>query len=61
LDCRLDGPDCEIEVGKPLPGGEGVVVVILDHGREQVFAVHTDIRGRDVVASGYVYVVIEFA
>jgi hypothetical protein len=34
LDCRLDGRDCEIEVAKPLPS-RGVVVAILDHGREQ--------------------------
>jgi hypothetical protein len=62
LDCRLDGHDCEIEVGKPLPSGEGVVVAILDHGREQVFAVYTDSRDRDVVRIGrHVYAVTEFA
>jgi hypothetical protein len=62
LDCRLDGRDCEIEVGKPLPKGEGVVAAILDHGRGEVFAVHTDSRGRDVVRVGpHVYAVTEFA
>jgi hypothetical protein len=42
-------------------GGEGVVVAILDHGREEVFDVHTDSRGRDVVRVGrHVYAVTEF-
>lgn len=62
LDCRLDGHDCEIQVGEPLPTGEGVVVAILDHGREQVFAVYTDNREQDVVRiSRHVYAVTEFA
>jgi hypothetical protein len=62
LDCRLDGRDCEIEVGKPLPSGDGVVVAILDHGREEVFAVCTDNRQRDIVRVGrHVYAVTEFA
>jgi hypothetical protein len=62
LYCRLDGRDCEIEVGKPLPSGEGVVVAILDHGPAEVFAVHTDSRERDVVRVGrHVYAVTEFA
>jgi hypothetical protein len=60
LDCRLDGRDCEIEVGKSLPSRSGVVVAILDHGREQVFAVYT--HGGDVVRVGrHVYAVTEFA
>jgi hypothetical protein len=37
LDCRLDGRDCEMEVDKPLPSGEGVIAAILDDGREEVF------------------------
>jgi hypothetical protein len=41
LDCRFEGCDCEIEVGRPLPNGGNVVVAILDHGREESFAVHT--------------------
>jgi hypothetical protein len=41
LDCRFEGRDCEIEVGRPLPHGGDVVVAILDHGREESFAVHT--------------------
>jgi hypothetical protein len=62
LDCRLDGRDCEIEVGKPPPGRGGVVVAVLDHGREQVFAVYTDRGGGDVVRVGrHVYAVTEFA
>jgi hypothetical protein len=41
LDCRFEGRDCEIEVGRPLPHGGKLVVAILDHGREEAFAVHT--------------------
>jgi len=41
LDCRYEGPDCEIEVGRPMPDGGDVVVAILDHGREEAFVVHT--------------------
>jgi hypothetical protein len=41
LDCRFEGNDCEIEVGRPLPHGGEVVVAILDHGREEAYAVHT--------------------
>jgi hypothetical protein len=41
LDCRFEGGDCEIEVGRSLPHGGDVVVAILDHGREEAFAVHT--------------------
>jgi len=37
----LRGCDCEIEVGRPLPHGDNVVVAILDHGREESFVVHT--------------------
>jgi hypothetical protein len=41
LDCRFEGSDCEIEVGRPLPHGGEVVFAILDHGREEAFIVHT--------------------
>ena len=41
LDCRFEGRDCEIEVGRPMPDGGDVVVAILDHGREEAFVVHT--------------------
>ena len=41
LDCRFEGCDREIEVGRPLPRGGSVVVAILDHGREESFVVHT--------------------
>ena len=41
LDCRFEGCDCEIEVGRPLPHGDDVVVAILDHGREEAFVVYT--------------------
>ena len=40
-DCRYEGSDCEIEVGRPMPDGGDVVVAILDHGREEAFVVHT--------------------
>ncbi len=35
LECRFEGCDCEIEVGRPLPHGGDIVVAILDHGREE--------------------------
>jgi hypothetical protein len=61
LDCRLHGSDCEIEVGKPMPTGRGLVAAILDHGREQDFAVHGDGPESDVVCVGRpVYSVTEF-
>ena len=41
IDCRYEGSDCEIEVGRPMPDGGDVVVAILDHGREEAFVVHT--------------------
>lgn len=41
LRCRLDGCDQEIEVGKGVPRGDGVVAAILDHGRHEAFIVHT--------------------
>ena len=41
LDRRYKGSDCEIEVGRPLPQSDAVVVAILDHGREEAFAVYT--------------------
>jgi hypothetical protein len=41
LDCRFEGCDCEIEVGRPLPHGDDIVVAILDHGREEAFVVYT--------------------
>jgi hypothetical protein len=41
LECRHEGSDCEIEVGRPLPHGGDVVFAILDHGRDESYAVHT--------------------
>ena len=41
LDCRFEGSDCQIEVGRPLPHGEDLVTAILDHGRDEPYAVHT--------------------
>jgi hypothetical protein len=41
LDCRYPGSDCEIEVGRPLAPKRRGGVAILDHGREEAFAVYT--------------------
>lgn len=41
LNCRFEGSDCEIEVGRPFPAGGDLVVAILDHGRDEAYAVHT--------------------
>lgn len=41
LECRFEGSDCEIEVGKELPNGGDVVVAILDHGRDEAYVVYT--------------------
>jgi hypothetical protein len=62
LDCRYEGCDCEIEVGRPLPDGDAVVVAILDHGREEAFAVYT-LDGEDppTRVTRPVYAVTEFS
>jgi hypothetical protein len=62
LDCRFEGCDCEIEVGRPLPHGGEVVVAILDHGRDEAFAVHT-VDGADhpTRVARPVYTVTDFA
>lgn len=42
LDCRFEGGDCEIEVGRSLPNHDDeLVVAILDHGRDEPYLVHT--------------------
>jgi hypothetical protein len=41
LACRFEGSDCEIQVGRPLPHGGDLVTAILDHGRDEPYAVHT--------------------
>jgi hypothetical protein len=41
LSCRIEGHDCEVEVGKPFPHHGGMVSAILDHGREEPFIVCT--------------------
>lgn len=41
LECRFEGSDCEIEVGRPMPHGGDLVTAILDHGRDAPYAVHT--------------------
>ncbi len=63
LSCRLDGEDQEIEVGRPLSQGGGVVVAILDHGRHEAFCVHTDDGGSSAPArvSHPVYSVTELS
>jgi hypothetical protein len=63
LSCRFDGEDREIEVGRPLVKGGGVVVAILDHGRFEPFCVHTDGAGDGPPArvNHPVYSVTEFS
>lgn len=62
LDCRYEGSDCEIEVGRPLPHGGDLVVAILDHGREASYVVHTD-GGEDAptLIARPVYTVTDFS
>ncbi len=63
LNCRFDGQDREIEVGRPLSKGGDVVVAILDHGRFEGFCVHTDGGGESAPArvGRPVYSVTEFS
>jgi hypothetical protein len=62
LSCRLDGEDCVIEVGLPLPGRGGVVAAILDHGREEAFVVHIVGGSEEQIRIGRpVYLVTEFS
>jgi hypothetical protein len=63
LDCRFEGSDCEIEVGRPLPHGGDLVVAILDHGRDEPYAVHTrDASEEDMTrVARPVYDVTDFA
>ena len=62
LNCRLEGHDCEIEVGRPLPRHSAVVTAIIDHGREEPFVVHTLDEAADQVCVGRpVYSVTEFS
>jgi hypothetical protein len=63
LNCRFDGQDREIEVGRPLSKGGDVVVAILDHGRFEPFCVHTADAGKSSPArvSHPVYSVTEFS
>lgn len=63
LNCRFDGEDREIEVGRPLCEGGEIVAAILDHGRFEDFCVHTDDGGRSKPArvSHPVYSVTEFS
>jgi hypothetical protein len=62
LSCRFEGTDCEIEVGKSLPGGDDLVVAILDHGRDAAFVVHTLGRAEAPIRIGRpVYSVTDFS
>jgi hypothetical protein len=62
LDCRFEGSDCEIEVGRPLPHGGAVVAAILDHGRDEPYAVHTRDRARGLTrVARPVYDVTDFS
>jgi hypothetical protein len=62
LDCRFEGSDCEIEVGRRLPHGGELVVAILDHGRDEPYAVHTSGAGDEHMTrvARPVYGVIDF-
>jgi hypothetical protein len=62
LDCRFEGCDCEIEVGRSLPHGGNVVAAILDHGRDESFVVHTlDSTDPPTRVSRPVYTVTDFS
>jgi hypothetical protein len=62
LDCRFEGSDCEIAVGKALPNGGDVVVAILDHGREEPYVVYTnDQAGPATRVTRPVYAVTDFS
>jgi hypothetical protein len=62
LDCRFEGRDREIEVGRPLRDGGDIVVAILDHGRDEAFAVHTrDVRDPPTRVARGVYNVTDFS
>ncbi len=61
LECRFEGCDCEIEVGRPLPHGDDIVVAILDHGRDEPFMVHTRSTEGDLTrVARPVYAVTDF-
>jgi hypothetical protein len=62
LNCRREGSDCEIEVGRPLPPESDVVTAIFDHGREEAYVVHTLPAASAPVRIGRpVYSVTEFS
>jgi hypothetical protein len=62
LDCRYAGGDCEIEVGRRLPHSDAVVVAILDHGRDEAFAVYTHDAGEPPIrVARPVYAVTDFS
>ncbi len=62
LDCRYEGSDCEIEVGRPLPNSDAVVAAILDHGREQAYAVYTVVaEDPPTLVARPVYAVTDFS
>jgi hypothetical protein len=62
LACRYEGSDCEIEVGRPLPRSDAVVAAILDHGRQEAFAVYTlDAEDPPLRVARPVYAVTDFS
>jgi hypothetical protein len=62
LACRYEGSDCEIEVGRPLLHRGEVVAAILDHGRQEPFAVYTvDAANPPLRVARPVYAVTDFS
>lgn len=60
ISCRLRGSDCTIEVGKPVPTGEGSVLAILDVGGDKPYCVHVTGGGPALRLGKRVYSTIEF-
>jgi hypothetical protein len=62
LQCRYEGSDCEIAVGRPLPDRDAVVAAIFDHGRNEAFAVYTvDATDVPIRVARPVYAVTDFS
>lgn len=63
ISCRLDGRDCEVEVGKVDPlTGNGTVVAIIDLGRHLSYGVFTtaDVESPAFLVGKRVYSITDF-